>query len=237
MTDHAQIFELVPLYALDALDGAELTMVEGHIEECDICRAELDAHRRVAAEFVPEAPVPVDVWDRIQSSIGEAGSATVHDLGPAMERRVRPLMWLSAAAAVAVFAVGGILVGQRLARDDLATATGIVAAAEAAAGEPGTLVSDFLVDDVAVARVVLSADGHGYLIPTDDLETLDPSRTYQLWVLTPDELAISAGVLGNDPGPTTFTWNGAYVGLALSRETAGGVVSSEGDIISVVSEA
>lgn len=45
---------------------------------------------------------------------------------------------------------------------------------------------------------------------------------------------ISAGVLGNDPRPERFTGTGEVAGFALTRERAGGVVSSEGDVVSVI---
>ena len=43
-----------------------------------------------------------------------------------------------------------------------------------------------------------------------------------------------AGVLGNEPVPSRFTWTDDVAGFALTREVAGGVVSSEGDVVSVV---
>jgi glucose-6-phosphate 1-dehydrogenase len=80
--------------------------------------------------------------------------------------------------------------------------------------------------------VVLTSDGEGFVIPSD-LSPLDEERTYQLWVLTPDELPISAGVLGNDPAPSRFTWSGGVAGFALTREVAGDVESTAGDVVSV----
>jgi hypothetical protein len=85
-----------------------------------------------------------------------------------------------------------------------------------------------------VAEVVLTGEGDGFILPTETLDPLGPDRTYQLWVITPDEQVISAGVLGNDPGPARFTWTGEVAGFALTREAAGGVVSSEGDVVSVI---
>jgi hypothetical protein len=84
--------------------------------------------------------------------------------------------------------------------------------------------------------VVLTADGYGYVVPGEDLAALGVDRTYQLWVITDDELVISAGVLGNDPKPAIFIWNGGVSGFALTREVAGGVVSSAGDVVSVVTD-
>jgi hypothetical protein len=44
-------------------------------------------------------------------------------------------------------------------------------------------------------------------------------------------------VLGNRPGPSTFTWTGEVTGFALTREIAGGVVSSAGDVVAVITDA
>jgi hypothetical protein len=119
-----------------------------------------------------------------------------------------------------------------MARNELSGPAGVVAAAEAAAEEPGSIVANFETDDGVVGQVVLTADGEGFVIPSD-LDPLEEARTYQLWVLTPDELAISAGVLGNDPSPSRFTWTGDVAGFALTREVAGGVESTAGDVVSV----
>ncbi len=236
--DHTQAFELIPLYALDALEYSERTTVESHLADCESCRAELDRHQSVAAGLVDDSPAPAHVWDRIESAIGPEEGAVVHDLEAERQTRRAPMAtWLLSAAAVVAAVFGGILIGQQVAENDLGTDAAVVAAAEAAADEPGSLVREFLVDDVSVARVVVTKDGVGYVIPTDQLEALTSDRTYQLWVITPNELVISAGVLGNDPGPATFAWNTDIAGFALTNEVSGGVVSSEGELVSLIAEA
>lgn len=62
------------------------------------------------------------------------------------------------------------------------------------------------------------------------MSPIETSRTYQLWVINDTEDVISAGVLGNDPAPALFTSTGDVAGFALTREVAGGVVSSEGGV-------
>jgi anti-sigma-K factor RskA len=108
----------------------------------------------------------------------------------------------------------------------------VVAAAERAATEPGSVVVDLATAEGTVARVIVTADGEGFLIPAA-LDPLSPDRTYQLWVITPEEAVISAGVLGPEPRPARFTWSGDIAGFALTREVAGGVVSSAGDVVAV----
>jgi hypothetical protein len=52
-------------------------------------------------------------------------------------------------------------------------------------------------------------------------------------VVTPDDLVISAGVLGSEPLPSRFTWQGQSAAFVLTREVAGGVTSSAGDVVAV----
>lgn len=65
--------------------------------------------------------------------------------------------------------------------------------------------------------------------------TLDPTRD-QLWVTNDGGVVISAGVLAHRPKPATFTWTGSVSGFALTREVAGGVTASEGDVVSVITD-
>jgi anti-sigma-K factor RskA len=226
---YAEIHDLVALYALDALEGDERANFESHLETCGDCEAALTEYRSAASTLVSDQPASDATWERISATI--AGD----DVVP-LRRSRSDFVWKAvagvAAAAALVFAALALLDGA-----DPMSNEAIVAAADELAAEPGTFVGDFFVEEVSVARVVLSPDGRGFVIPTEDLEPLDPDRTYQLWVINDVEDVISAGVLGNDPAPATFTWTGDATGFALTREVAGGVVSSAGDVVSVITDA
>ncbi len=230
---HEQMLDLVPLYALDALEGRELHEFEAHLDSCPECSAELESQRSAVAALVPDGPAPSQVWDRIAGEIGVATPNEVVSLDSRREGSGRRYGWLAVAAAIAALVFGAVAIFEALQVNELKGPEGVVAAAEAAAQEPGAVVADLDSPEGVVAQVVLSADGEGFLLP-DNMEALGADRTYQLWVLTPDEEAISAGVLGNEPVPIRFTWNGDISGFALTREVAGGVESSDGDVVSVV---
>ena len=71
---HDEIEELLGVYALDALDDDERQEVDDHLLTCPRCRAELAAHREVAALLgnrVGDAPAvaPDELWDRISASL------------------------------------------------------------------------------------------------------------------------------------------------------------------------
>lgn len=229
MNDHRWA-ESVALYALDALEAQELAEFEEHLETCEACPAELDDYRAVASRLVRDETASNETWERIQATIRADSPDVTAQPGPPTSR----WGWVAVAAALALL-LGGLL-GWQLATTGDPGSENIVTAAENAATSQDSIVADFLVEDVAVAQVVLTADGKGYVIPTDDLTGLDADRTYQLWVINTAEDVISAGVLGAQPEPATFTWTGDVAGFALTREVAGGVVSSAGDVVSVITD-
>ena len=243
MTNHSLLHELVPLYALDSLEGDELHAVRTHLDSCDACLRELARYAAVTSKLVPDEPTPTHGWERIASAIGNGAdiplgrAAEVIDLEEGRPRRTRAMTLLTAIAAVAALVFAGIALAQRSLLHDLTGDSAVIAAAEQAASSPGAYVGDFLVDGSSVAQVILTEDGHGFVVPTEDLEPLMPQRTYQLWVITTDEQVISGGVLGNEPRASTFTWTGEVSGFALTREVAGGVVISEGDVVAVATQA
>ena len=232
--EHDQMIDLVPLYALDALEGTEMREFEAHLEMCPECIAELSVHRSVTAALIADQPAPEQVWDRIAAAVADSDhSPIVSQLSERRAARNRPLGLIASVAAVLALLLGVLAVFQALEINEMSGPDSVLAAAEAAAGEPGAIVANLDSPTGPVARVVLTPDGEGFLIPAN-LEGLPPDRTYQLWVITPDEVAISAGVLGNEPGPVRFTWNGDVAGFALTREVAGGVASTAGDVVSAV---
>lgn len=233
MSNH-EMLDLAPLHALDALESGEQRQFEAHLETCTECEASLAGYREVASNLVHDQPADDETWQRIIAAIAiedESDGAEVVEMPRSRSGNGR--MWLTTVAAVAAV-VFGTLYAMDGAQGEPLDSDGIVAAAEQVADRPGSFIGDFLVEEVAVAQVILSDDGRGFLIPTDELDPLDETRSYQLWVINDTEDVISAGVLGNDPDPATFTWTGAVTGFALTREVAGGVVSSEGDVVSVI---
>lgn len=235
MSNHQAMELRVALYALDAMEGTELAEFESHIEFCAECQNELARYQTVAANLVHDDVASEEIWQRISVAIdtGEDTGGDVIPLSRSDREDPTPWKWVASIAAAAALLFGGFLVAQLITGSQLSEQD-MIAAADQAAAEPNSIVSDFIVDGTSVATLVLAADGRGYVIPTEQLEALDASRTYQLWVINDTADVISAGVLGADPGPATFTWTGEVSGFALTREVAGGVVSSAGDVVSVI---
>ncbi|MGV3759476.1 MAG: anti-sigma factor domain-containing protein [Actinomycetota bacterium] len=244
---HDEIAELLGAYALNAVDPDEAQAVEAHLVDCPRCRAEVADHREVATLLGNSGgDAPAGLWERIAESLEEPAPPMRLDLpmgeAPAsvvsldVARRRTGRRWsqsavaLAGAAAAVVIAVLGVrVVDQQDRLDDLEAALAdadLQRAAEAALADAdaarATLRSD--TGEVAVVAVLLP-DGTGYLM-TEDLPALPEDRIYQLWGQTEGGL-ISLGVFRADAGVVPFQATGSLELLAVTEESAGGVVSSE----------
>lgn len=230
MIHHHPVVDVIPLLALDALEGTEMHRAKWHARVCDQCGRELARYQSVSAELASEGPAPRHVWDRIVATIDDDIPLSAEEQFPRSARPgPRGLSWFTAAAAAVAIVFAGLAVAGW--SQDPIEDLGLVAAR--AAERPGSYVGDFIVDGESVASVVLTIEGRGFVVPGEGLEPLASDRAYQLWVMTPDERVISGGVLGNEPTVAAFTWSGPVSGFALTREVAGGVVESGGDLVAV----
>jgi anti-sigma-K factor RskA len=222
------------LYALDALEGDEAEEVEGHLEECALCRLELAAHEEALGSLVEDGPPP-EVWDAVQSQIraGEVApmngtplhpvGPTVAHLDPAARRPgMRRLALLAAAAAVV--AVVGVGVGTQLGNDGGGSGT---LAGVSIDGPTVAVLADAHGADVA--QVVANEDGD--VLVLEKLPTLAAHREYQLWSVD-GARPVSLGLLGdgrdeavplNVPASTTK--------LAISDEPEGGSIAPTGPVV------
>lgn len=227
MTSHTLMADLVEVYALDALEGGEQVEFEAHLDRCETCRTRLDEARTVTASLVIDSAPPAHVWDRIHDEIAGHPPEVLE-----FPRRGAFFLALTAVAAAAALTLG--IVG--VFGEGPGTGGPLVSAARQAADEVGSVTVELTAGDSTVAEVILSAEGVGYVVPTQGLPDLDEASTYQLWVINEDGGVISGGVLGHSPRVSTFTWTDGVSGFALTREVAGGVAVSEGDLVAAVTD-
>jgi hypothetical protein len=252
---HDEASDLLAVFALDAVERDERERIEDHLSGCPRCRAELDAHREVAAALGNSIdPLPEGLWSRIAQSLPERPDEepppmpTLVRPGPADRREPsgrfrRPgtpnparssrgrLVAVGSFAAAAV--VVAVVLGLNLAHDNsqisrlhTALGSGAPSAVEAALETPGHAVVN--VTDPArrrVAQFVVVPDGRGYLVDSR-LPRLPSSETYQLWGVI-GGTAISLGLMGRAPDRVTFTLAGTRrpATLAITAEPAGGSVT------------
>ena len=158
---------------------------------------------------------------------------------PAARSRRRPWLVGVAAALALVVAVGvGVVAGSRLDDQDqridqLAVGMekrSMERAALAATMQPGARTAELAASDTdpMMAKVVVTPDGHGYLM-SDGLPALASGRTYQLWAVmgdAPGSAVVSAGVMGAKPGVMAFTTDAGVTGFVVTEEPSPGVVRS-----------
>jgi hypothetical protein len=249
---HAEMEELLGVYALDAVDPDEAEAVARHLEECPRCRAEVSEHRNVAALLANSGgDAPADLWDRIASSLEEApppmrvppappaGVVPIADVSRRRQLRsfsARSMAALAVAAAVVIGVLGVQLVRQDRRINEMQTALdqrvglqeATLQAATLALSDPQAAEAQLVSEDeeLSVTAVVMP-DGTGYLI-VRDLPPLPENRAYQLWGAA-GENVVSLGVLGAEPGEVVpFVASAPLDLLVITEEVAGGVpVSAE----------
>jgi anti-sigma-K factor RskA len=234
----AELDELLPLYALDALDGEEREQVARYVERDAEARAEVESLRE-AVSFLPprDEMAPSSLWAGIEGALGAPAS----DLGApplrlvtepaegATSRRGRRVVALLAAAAIVLAVVLGVQVVRQQDRiDDLAAemhADAIEQQAMAARGSPDahTIALDARPGGGG-AEVVMLPDGTGYLMD-HKLPALDAESTYQLWAKVGDgdgARMVSLGLLGRAPGISAFHLAATPTMIEVTAEPAAG---------------
>jgi anti-sigma factor RsiW len=252
MMSHHEAAELLAVFALDALESDEHELIEAHLAECPRCRAELDAHREVAAALGNSVePLPEGLWSSIAGALPPHGDqdpppmpTLVRDQTgsdapfatprPARRRASRGRLFTVASLAVAAAAVAAVL-GISLVHDNnqisnLQQAT--PSSATAALRVPGhKVVNVESAHHVQLAQFVVLPSGQGYLVKSN-LPTLSSAHTYQLWGVINGQ-AISLGLLGQTPHAAGFTFAGSPTPskLGITVEPAGGSVVPTGSML------
>lgn len=185
--------------------------------------------RPLDSELIERERAPIDELGRRRASRPGASAGSVGRVG-------RSRGWAFAAAAAAVVAVimmGGLVVRQGTRIDNLSSemaSGGIERSAQEALADPSSELVDLAGGDLKVnVRAAVTADGTGYLF-AEDLPELPADQTYQLWAARDDNV-VSVGVLGHRPKVSAFQTATDAKALAISVETAGGVVTSDHDPI------
>ncbi len=242
---HDEAAELLGAYALDAVDPNEATAIEAHLESCPRCRDELRNHREVTGLLsYAGQEAPAGLWDRVMDEVRteemppiSSRPAVIASPGGRSGRNGRAgwrawIFPLAAAAAIVIVALLGVEVGRLQSRTnhlshELSQMANqpTIANVEAALSAPGArLVTLRATEGSASIQAVILPDGSGYLYDST-LEPLAARKTYQLWGQSGQHL-ISYGLIGASPAPVTAFRVGQPVqALAISVESAGGVVA------------
>ncbi|WP_455603920.1 anti-sigma factor [Cellulosimicrobium funkei] len=226
--DRPDVRDLLPAYALDAVDDVERRAVERLLAADPDARRELDEYRDVGAAFAVESDPPPALRDAVLARVAEAtlppaGERTggvVVDLAAA--RRARRRRWTGLAAAVA--AVVAVAVPTTVAVRATQEQSRLEARADAIERMLADPDATILHGDVAGGgQASVLAAGDDMYFRASDLPDTGDDRDYQLWVVEPDGAVVSAGVLDVQDGSTSRLVQGEPgVGMAVTVEPAGG---------------
>jgi hypothetical protein len=245
LISHEEVAELLGAYALDAVSPEEAASIEAHLESCPRCRDELRNHREVTGLLsYAGQEAPAGLWDRVMDEVRGEETAPVSSRpavisGPeGHPRRQGARGWghwvlpVAAAAALVIVALLAIQVARLQNRTDhlshelsLMANQPTMANVEAALAAPGARrVTLRAAAGSASIEAVILPNGSGYLYDST-LTPLAARQSYQLWGQSGQAL-ISYGLIGANPAPViAFRVGRPVQALAISAESAGGVVT------------
>lgn len=230
--EHNDVFELIPAYALGALDEAELHAVEMHLAGCTACRAELAVYEDVADQLalaVPQVEPPAALHERLMARVERPVSAAVPAragfgarLG-ALVQALAPVWAPVSLLLILLLAASNLLLWQQ------------VRQAEAPPPEP---VSVYLggteAAPGAAGFIIFEPGSADALLVTYHLPALEASQQYQLWLIYDGERD-SGGVFSvskNGNAVIRLTAGrpvAEYSAVGVTVEPAGGSPGPTGD--------
>ncbi|MEU4388027.1 anti-sigma factor [Promicromonospora sp. NPDC023805] len=259
----ADVWDLLPGYALDALDDSDRRAVEHLLESDADARRSLDEYRDVVAAFAVEAEPPAalraSVLELVQST-PQLPAATVSAVPEVADDPAVPLGASPFDDAVPEAGDGVVVDLASRRRRRWGAAVAAVAAAAAIAvpttiavqvtaerdrlREQSQVVAEMLADpDAAILRAAVEGGGQASVLVADDdmffraadLPDLADDRAYQLWVVAEDGSVSSAGVLSvRDGESTTLVQGSEGIGMAVTVEPEAGSEQPTSDPVVVL---
>jgi anti-sigma-K factor RskA len=235
--DRHTLIDLIPAYALGALDPDERDAVEALLRGdagAQALLAEYEAVTGHLALLVPEHAPPArlagDLRARLAADRAARPAEPHHADGPA--RRLARWWWLvAAAAAVLVVVIGGVLLLDQDEPPDeppIAPITLYMELLEQEGASRFAVVPDEGNEDLTGELLVAARGDRGVLCMTR-LPALSTDQVFQLWMIDRDGARTSGGVFTADPAGESIYLHvpfsapvAAYQGLGVSIEPPGG---------------
>ena len=215
----SDIHALSGAYAVDAVDDIERASFERHLASCPTCRAEVASLREASALLADAATTtpPPALRDAVLNDITRVRPLPPVTVGGPVHRR-RWFPALVAAVVLALVGVGGAV--WQPWRDDTSVQVSVT---DQVLQDPDAERFTEELPNGATATVVRSAKEHRAVIVTEDMPAAPDGKVYQLWLQTPSEDMVSAGLM--PAGGSTALLDGDAddaIGIGLSLEPAGG---------------
>ena len=234
MSDLNDLHLLSGAYAVDALDDLERARFEAHLETCADCRAEvaglLEA-TTLLAETTAVQP-PAHVRDAVL-----AGIATVRPMPPVVDpssqsdreapggssRRRWPSKFHAGALVAAAAVVAAVGIGVVVAEPWDQGTSQTPSAADRVLAAPDAQTVATKVGDATATVVVSRSQGKAVLL-TEDMPAPPDGKVYELWLQTPEDEMVPAGLMPPGANQTVLLEGDASdaVGVGITIEPEGG---------------
>lgn len=229
------ITELIPAYALDSLDPEDRLIADEHLNECEICKAELRTFTEVVGELAysvqpvePRSILKRQIIDQLPSKRNSDRKGVRESWWQRIvnfSRKMTPV-WAIASFLLIIF----LGASNFALRDEV---NNFIAEHEAV-NLPVINLNGTDVKPDALGVIVVSEDGsHGTLI-VDGLPILDESRQYQLWLIE-DGTRVSGGVFSVSEDGYGSLWVGSpeklssFSAFGITIEPYGGSLGPTGE--------
>jgi anti-sigma-K factor RskA len=216
----SDIHALVGAYSVDALDDIERASFERHLAGCPVCTAEVDSLREAAATLADDVAVapPAELRSLVLADIARIRPLppVASGGGPIVHRKWFPA--LVAAVVIALVGVGGVVWHPW--SDD--SSQQISATDQVLADPQAQRLSQDLPGGGQVT-LVRSTKLQQAVVVTEDMPPAPDGHAYQLWLQSPDEQMVPAGLM--KAGQTTALLEGdaaEAIGAGITVEPAGG---------------
>ena len=186
MSNEPHVLDLLPAYALGALDSEEAIQVEKHLLSCMICRAESKTFENIAdgLSLSTAAVPPSDLKDRLMQRVRSVQPLTRTPRRSLVQRLV-PVWGL--ASLCLIVALAGFNLSLWHQRGVKTSPRGMRAVA-LSASNTGSEAPGF---------VIISPDGRNGTLVVDGLPPLDEGLQYQVWLIR-DGQRTSGAVFSTD---------------------------------------
>jgi anti-sigma-K factor RskA len=168
----------VAAYALDALEPAEAEAFRRHLEQCEICRDELEALQGTVGALpmaAPQHPLPKHVRRRVMRTIHQESRVARAQSRPAWRRS--PLRPVVAAAGAALVLAGAVVAGVEL----------------SGTSSPSRVIHAQVIGASGAAELRVSG-ARGELI-VHHLTPPPPGHIYEVWLKSGQAAPVPASVL------------------------------------------
>jgi anti-sigma-K factor RskA len=228
-----ELLDLIPAYALGALDEDECAEFESWLEHDPEAQAILADYHAVAGHLLTLIPLRA-APDHLQADLRQRLAASPRGGGAARMGRLsqRRIVWVFAAAALLVAALLGVLLAQVNSENET---TPTPSAAELyaqlvaqASSSQHTIVAGEVDADVS-GNLIISSDGRQAVLCIWYLPSITHDQTFQMWLIDTSGARTSGGLFQADPSQEAVYIRvpldqpvAAYQGVGVSLEPAGG---------------